>query len=1228
MDQPLNAFDLSPEQQETKSLLQRLLGSAIASRYVDFCRLAAGAFALNVSRPLAAHALRELDSMIRGALEVPMEARAQVTAEDAGKIAKAREQLSALGFEEQVIDSAVRELRPRLNHKEQIRQIVSRLGLAPDGDIANLWTSLTETFGGAHQRSFHRSLRVDDDFRERYQRPFDTVIRGVAVALQGRYVALMRRVEQLAAMTDRKQAANLFAGEIPGALPLQQHFFERLQTADWLPQLAKQGLLGEPLAGPDEGASGGMRFRQWPAGNYLLRMAKSPDAVTRHAVAEAVRKVSSSKHPDVQYDGLEILAALPADESPPLADVAVAWLSPGTRNWPMQTPEALIKKLTQGGQRDAALKVARALLQIWEQNGHLVTHYAHHMYEHHLPSLVGPLAACCGEDALRLFADLLQEAARITKRIDSSHYSMRPIDDGMARHDVYETLISAVRRSAEVVIQADAPRMRGVVEFLAGYKPKIFVRLYLHVLASNPAAAPDLATAYLTDPSLIEASWCRDEYSSLALAWFPSLTHEDQTKVLGVIDAMPNKGLDGWKARFEEHMRKPPDAEAERKFRAAKFRDAVWKWRTALPTERQAVLDRIVQELGGPDAWKELLFPPQESPLRGTDFSSRPVAEIVSFLKSWRPEAEGSLHTVTALAQELRIAVANRPETLAIDAAQFAGLKPIYVREVLEGLEMAANNRRKFEWGGVLELIAAALGRRDEPINPATLFDGDDRDWSWASVKAAELLAAGLRQGAEGIAFEHADDVRSIVETLIPIGPDQPEIEDFEERYHREPFFAAQATLRGLAVELSVLLMFWLSKDPSSPWAAEPREALSHFPEIQDFFDDQLADSTPAGLKFDIGTDPLTGRRRTRYVSFKGIKRDAKLKLAALVAEHAAGTAVDPTRVTIADFLERWEQDWAAGNVSPKTLERYQQLTALYVIPRIGAVRLQKLLPAHLTEFYATLLREGGRGGRPLAARTVGHVHRLLHRALGHAAAWGLVVRNIASLVTPPRVSDNEELTILTEKQIGTVLQHFTGRTICPIVSFLLGTGCRRGEVLALRWKDIDWDNARVRIERSVEQTKKGLRFKSPKTKNSRRNIAVSPTLLAELHAHRVRQQEQRFALGKGTAADDSLVFARWDGVTRSPHWLTQKFALAMKDLGIDCTLHALRHTHVSQLIAGGMDVLTVSRRLGHASAAITLRVYGHLFSNTDARAAEIMEAFAKAFGGNPVGLEGVSVAK
>jgi integrase len=271
-------------------------------------------------------------------------------------------------------------------------------------------------------------------------------------------------------------------------------------------------------------------------------------------------------------------------------------------------------------------------------------------------------------------------------------------------------------------------------------------------------------------------------------------------------------------------------------------------------------------------------------------------------------------------------------------------------------------------------------------------------------------------------------------------------------------------------------------------------------------------------------------------------------------------------------------------------------------------VPMQKLRAAHLAELYANLLRTGGHEGRPLAAATVGYTHRVLHRMLGHAATWGVVATNVAALVRPPPVTESE-IMILTEEQIGAMLRHLEGRTLRPIVSFLLGTGARRGEALALRWKDVDFDNGIVRIERSLEQTKAGLRFKSPKTRHGRRNVAISPWLLAELKAHRTRQQERRLSLGQGKAAPDDLVFARWDGAVRAPHWLTQKFAQATAALKINATLHGLRHTHVSQLIAAGLDVLTVSRRIGHASAAITLDVYGHMFKNTDARAAEIMEA-------------------
>ena len=364
-------------------------------------------------------------------------------------------------------------------------------------------------------------------------------------------------------------------------------------------------------------------------------------------------------------------------------------------------------------------------------------------------------------------------------------------------------------------------------------------------------------------------------------------------------------------------------------------------------------------------------------------------------------------------------------------------------------------------------------------------------------------------------------------------------------------------------------------------------------------------------LKFDVGVD-AKGNRKTRYSSFKGTKRDAEIELARLVAQNASGEGIDPSKVTVLEFLERWERDWATTNVGLKTLERYRGLLKLYVKPRIGAMRLQKLRAVHLNELYTALLRSGGQDGRPLSPRSVGHVHRVLHRALGHAATWALVQQNVASLVSPPPVPDGE-IIILTEEQIGATLHYLQGRTLRPIVSFLLGTGARRGEALAVRWSDIDFQKNVVRIERSLEQTKGSLRIKSPKTKHGRRSISISPWLAAELKSHRARQDERRLALGLGRAPDDMTVFARWNGELRSPSRLSQSFADVMDVLEIDCTLHGLRHTHVSQLIASGLDVLTISRRIGHASPSITLNVYSHMFSNTDARAAEIMEAtFAK----------------
>jgi hypothetical protein len=190
MEEPVTTFELSSEQRDTRNLLHELLGQSITARFEDFCRLSTSVFVLNISTPLAAQTLRKLESMLRTVLEVPMEA---IVAEEPGynsKLDAARNLLSKLKFDQGAIDRAISGLEPRINHKTPVRTIVSRLGLDPNGDIANLWTKLTDTNEVDHGRSFHKSLKVDDDFRANYQKPSDTVIRAVALALRRRYATL------------------------------------------------------------------------------------------------------------------------------------------------------------------------------------------------------------------------------------------------------------------------------------------------------------------------------------------------------------------------------------------------------------------------------------------------------------------------------------------------------------------------------------------------------------------------------------------------------------------------------------------------------------------------------------------------------------------------------------------------------------------------------------------------------------------------------------------------------------------------------------------------------------------------------------------------------------------------------------------------------------------------------------------------------------------------------
>jgi integrase len=356
-------------------------------------------------------------------------------------------------------------------------------------------------------------------------------------------------------------------------------------------------------------------------------------------------------------------------------------------------------------------------------------------------------------------------------------------------------------------------------------------------------------------------------------------------------------------------------------------------------------------------------------------------------------------------------------------------------------------------------------------------------------------------------------------------------------------------------------------------------------------------------LKFESGArDLVTGNRKTRYVTVRGTKKEAQRELTRVLAEIENGTAVDPSRVTVAEYLRDWLG--AGEGLSPKTLERYRQLAERQIIPHLGAALLQKLRPALVHDWHHDLLKTG------LAARTVGHAHRVLHRGLARAVSLEIISRNVAHALPPPK-AEAAEVAILSAAEIGAVLTKLDGHPLHPIAALALGTGMRRGEICALAWGALDLDAATVRVERSLEETAAGLRIKPPKTRHGRRTISLPAGVIETMRIHRRRQGEQRLLFGFGRPGGEDYVFTLPDGsLPYPPDKLSRDWGNVVRDRKLPRVMfHALRHSHASALIAAGLEVVTVSKRLGHGSPAITLTIYAHKFASKDTAAADAINA-------------------
>jgi integrase len=345
---------------------------------------------------------------------------------------------------------------------------------------------------------------------------------------------------------------------------------------------------------------------------------------------------------------------------------------------------------------------------------------------------------------------------------------------------------------------------------------------------------------------------------------------------------------------------------------------------------------------------------------------------------------------------------------------------------------------------------------------------------------------------------------------------------------------------------------------------------------------------------------PPGSKRRQRFVQFQGTKTEAQAALRRLVVQVESGLHVHDEALTVSQIVERYIEQKRASKREQRTIESYDQLYRCHIKPRLGALRLSRLTPTQVQLFVDELSRSGRvkKGGSPgLSSNSVRQVYNLLKAALRRAQRLNLVATNSAGVVELPQaVKFRPE--ILNVKKARLLIEAARSTRLFLVILIAALTGARRGEILALSWRDVDEEGRRIRIGRSLERD---TTLKDPKTDAGYRRVPIPGELLALLRSHRELQEPHRILLGSAYDHRD-LVFCNDDGSPWKPDSIGTLYRAIVLRSGVGhVRLHDIRHSTASILIAAGVPITTVSKLLGHADVYTTLRIYAHAFEEDDA---------------------------
>ncbi|MFW6047419.1 MAG: tyrosine-type recombinase/integrase [Candidatus Woesearchaeota archaeon] len=366
-------------------------------------------------------------------------------------------------------------------------------------------------------------------------------------------------------------------------------------------------------------------------------------------------------------------------------------------------------------------------------------------------------------------------------------------------------------------------------------------------------------------------------------------------------------------------------------------------------------------------------------------------------------------------------------------------------------------------------------------------------------------------------------------------------------------------------------------------------------------------------IVIELDRDPMTGKRKRKYKTINGTKKEAEKKMAELIRKYENNDKlVEPKKMNMTKLMKQFLNSHQ-HSVAQRTIDRYSIIVKNHLIPAFGDYQVKDIKPIHIESYQNLKLKEGklnSNGG--LSEETVRMHHNLLSSIFKYAQRLELIEKNPVKLVPSPKAKRPNH-NFLNEEQLQKILEYSKGLWIHDYIKVAVATGMRRGEMIGLEWSNVDLKNNKISIVKALKRTSKGIELSETKTSSSRRSIAITEDTAKILKRIKKEQAKRKLKLGNKYNTRFDLVFCEKDGRYCNPNSVTRRFKRVAKAVGLGhIKLHDLRHTMASLMLKSGTNPKVVQERLGHSSISITLDLYSHLTLDLQKEAAKSLSELLK----------------